>query len=73
MNWERVFLVAQHDGPAASPYVLEREGIYLPEHRCWNVNLRGPECGSRLIESIPEAKVYRTREAAEARLKELVG
>ena len=71
MNWETVFLVAQHEGPAASPYILERQGTYLPEHKCWNVNLRGPECGSKLIQSIPEEKVYRTREAAEARLREV--
>ena len=72
MNWETIFLIVQHAGSDSSPYILERQGVYVPEHKVWNVNLRGPECGSKLIESIPEAKVYRTQEAADKRLLEVI-
>lgn len=69
-----VFLVVQHEGPDGSlqePFIIEREGTYLPDHKMWNVNLRGPECGSKMISSVHESLVYRTREAAEKRLLEL--
>ena len=68
-----IFLVVQHDGPGSQPpLILEREAIHLPEHRCWNVNLRDPGCRTRAIESVPEEKVYLTREAAERRLGEVL-
>ena len=70
-----VFLVVQHEGPDGSllePFIIEREGVHLPEHKVWNVNLRGYEGRSKLIQSVHEDLVYRTREAAEKRLLELV-
>jgi hypothetical protein len=71
--WEMVFLVAQHDGPGwQPPYILEREAYHLPEHKCWNVNVREPGCRTRSIQSVPEEKVYRTREVAEHRLQEVL-
>ena len=72
-EWQRIFLVAQHYGPGwQPPYILEREAIHLPEHNCWNVNVREPGCRTRSIQSVPEEKVYLTREAAEARLQEVL-
>jgi hypothetical protein len=71
MNWETVFLITEAwDGLLV---VVEREGVYLLEHKCWNVNIRETGCPTKLIQSIPEEKVYRTREVAEARLRELEG
>lgn len=71
-TWEMVFLVAQHDGPGwQPPYIVEREAICLPEYKCWNVNVRERGCGSRLVQSVPEERVYRTRELAEQRLREV--
>jgi len=68
-----IFLVAQHDGPGwQPPYILEREAWHLPEHKCWNVNVREPACRTRSIQSVPEEKVYLTREAAEPRLQEVL-
>lgn len=67
--WEKVYLVADRGEGVFE--VIELEGQRI--HDDWLVNVRGPGCSSKQLETVPGPKVHRTRESAEARAAELRG
>lgn len=67
-SWIPVWLVAEVSGALS---VIERTGHAIEGSGDWAVNMRDSSCRSKLIAVVEERYVHRTREAAEARLREV--
>jgi hypothetical protein len=70
-TWEKVYLVADRGEGVFEVIELEGRQIHDEIHDDWIVNVRGPGCTSKQLETVPGPKVHRARESAEARAAEL--
>jgi hypothetical protein len=68
MGWEDKWLVGQHEDGAFM--VLKVQARYIAQFKVWQCNLR-PNCRTKMLESVPEERVYATEARALARVAEL--
>lgn len=70
-TWEKVYLIADRGEGVFEVIELEGQRVGRRIHDDWIVNVRGPGCTSKQLETVPGLKVHLTRESAEARAAEL--